>query len=339
MADIKNWSSLGQLDEEWNETVKAAGGSPDLGAFPNIQAMRDFLENAKKAMAQAMAPPVFTDVKEQDHQVKMRDGHEITVRTYHPQNVPAPGPLGVMYHGGGWCIGDLTGEDLLCKLMASKLGMTVVNIDYRLGPEWKFPTAHNDCWDATKWAAANATALGADPSKGFTIGGTSAGGNITATMSHLARDENLSPPVTGCHLMIPAVCDNSAYPEQFKKDLLSRDQLRNAPILSHGAMELFLNNYIEPKDRSDPLFSPLVWKTGHKGLPPQYFQICGADPLRDEALVYERLLREDEGTETKVDMYPGQPHGYWSIFPTMKASKRFVEDSVKGVQWLLEQKN
>lgn len=153
MADIKNWSSLGQLDEEWNETVKAAGGSPDLGAFPNIQAMRDFLENAKKAMAQAMAPPVFTDVKEQDHQVKMRDGHEITVRTYHPQNKPAPGPLGVMYHGGGWCIGDLTGEDLLCKLMASKLGMTVVNIDYRLGPEWKFPTAHNDCWDATKWVS------------------------------------------------------------------------------------------------------------------------------------------------------------------------------------------
>ena len=139
--------------------------------------------------------------------------------------------------------------------------------------------------------------------------------------------------------MIPAVCDNSAYPEQFKKDLLSRDQLHDAPILSHGAMELFLNNYIEPKDRSDPLFSPLIWKTGHKRLPPQYFQICGADPLRDEALVYERLLREDEGTKTKVDMYPGQPHGYWSIFPTMKASKRFVEDSVKGVQWLLEQKN
>ena len=78
MADIKNWSSLGQLDEEWNETVKAAGGSPDLGAFPNIQAMRDFLENAKKAMAQAMAPPVFTDVKEQDHQVKMRDGQNIS---------------------------------------------------------------------------------------------------------------------------------------------------------------------------------------------------------------------------------------------------------------------
>ncbi|GIZ42379.1 hypothetical protein CKM354_000565200 [Cercospora kikuchii] len=339
MADIKNWSSLGQLDEEWNETAKAAGGSPDLGMFPSIAAMRGFLEGIKKGKLEALDEGAFTDVKQQDHKVKMRDGHEIVVRTYHPQNASAPGALGLLYHGGGWCIGDLEGEEILCKNMASKLGMTVGNVDYRLGPESKFPTAHNDCWDATKWIAENAIALGADPSKGFIIGGTSAGGNLAAAMSHLARDEGLSPPITGCHLMIPAVCDSSVYPERFKKELLSRAQLHDAPILSHASIELFLNNFVEPKDRSDPLFSPLLWKTGHKNLPPQYFQICGADPLRDEALVYERLLREEEGTKTKVDMYPGQPHGYFSMFPQMKASKKFVEDSVQGVQWLLEQKS
>lgn len=151
MADIKDWSSLGPLDEEWNETAKAAGGSPDLGVFPSIAAMRGFLEDVKRA--KALAEGAFPDVKEQDRKVKMRDGHEIVVRTYHPQNASVPGPLGVLYHGGGWCIGDLTGEEVLCKLMASKLGMTVVNVDYRLGPEWKFPTAHNDCWDATKWVS------------------------------------------------------------------------------------------------------------------------------------------------------------------------------------------
>ena len=140
--------------------------------------------------------------------------------------------------------------------------------------------------------------------------------------------------------MIPALCDNSVYPSHLKKDLKSRDELPNAPILSDAAMKLFLKNFISPEERGDQIFSPLLWKTnnGHKNLPPQYFQICGADPLRDEALVYERGLREDDGVKTKVDIYPGLPHGFWSVFPTMKASKKFVEDSVEGVKWLLEQK-
>jgi acetyl esterase/lipase len=73
-------------------------------------------------------------------------------------------------------------------------------------------------------------------------------------------------------------------------------------------------------------------------LPPSYLQVCGADPLRDEALIYERVLREEEGLATKVDVYPGLPHGFWSVFPTIESSKKFVEESVKGVQWLLEQK-
>ena len=62
------------------------------------------------------------------------------------------------------------------------------------------------------------------------------------------------------------------------------------------------------------------------------------DPLRDEALIYERILREEEGIKTKLDVYPGQPHGFWSLAPRMQASKKFVIDSVKGVEWLLHQK-
>ena len=61
------------------------------------------------------------------------------------------------------------------------------------------------------------------------------------------------------------------------------------------------------------------------------------DPLRDEALIYEKVLREDYGTKTKVDIYPGFPHAFWSFFPTLKASEKVVEDAVKGVQWLLDQ--
>jgi len=149
----------------------------------------------------------------------------------------------------------------------------------------------------------------------------------------------LSPPLTGSHLKIPSVCVNAELPEKYRKDAHSWEQNKNAAILSRKACDLFFDNYVpEQPDRGNEQFSPLIFETGHAGLPPSYFQICGADPLRDEALIYERVLREEEGIKTKVDVYPGLPHGFWSVFSTIPSSKQFVEDSVKGVQWLLEQK-
>ena len=61
------------------------------------------------------------------------------------------------------------------------------------------------------------------------------------------------------------------------------------------------------------------------------------DPLRDEALIYEQILREENGIKTLVDLYPGLPHGFWSWFPEAKFSKKLQEDNIKGVKWLLEQ--
>lgn len=298
--------------------------------------MRDWISEAKKAMTASMAPG-DNGVKKIDHQVKMRDGETITCRV-HEHEKSKGGPLAVIFHGGGWCIGGLENEELLCDRLASELGMVVVNVDYRLAPEHKYPTAAHDCYDALKWAAANHSNLGADPSKGFVVGGTSAGGNLTAVTTLLARDDKLSPPLTGSLLMIPAVCYHAAMPDKFQKDFYSWDQNKNAAILSEKACELFIDNYVpEHKDRKNELFSPLLWKAGHDNLPPQVFQICGMDPLRDEALIYERLLREEKGTKTKVLMYPGLPHGFWSIVPTLEASKKFVDDSVASVQWLLQQ--
>ena len=58
--------------------------------------------------------------------------------------------------------------------------------------------------------------------------------------------------------------------------------------------------------------------------------------MRDEALIFERLMREEEGIKTKVDVYPGLPHGFHSIVPSLKSSNKFVGDSVEGVRWLLD---
>ena len=149
----------------------------------------------------------------------------------------------------------------------------------------------------------------------------------------------MTPVITGCLLMIPAYIYHKFVPEKYKADYKSWEQNEYAPILSQKAANLFMDNYIpDEEERKNPLYSVLLWETGHHDLPASYFQICGQDPLRDEGLIFERLMREEEGIKTKVDVYPGQPHGFHSVIPTMKASEKFVQDSVNGVRWLLEQK-
>ena len=312
------------------------GQGPDLGVFHDIPALRTWITNAKEAMSAQMGPRI-DGVQETDHQVPMRDGHKITCRVYSPSSPPSAGsPLVVIYHGGGFCIGGLENEELLCRLVTSNFGAVCVNVDYRLAPEHKFPSCAHDCIDATKWAGANAASLGADPSQGFVIGGTSAGGNLTGVVVHALRDEKTTPPITGCHYMIPTFCQPDSLPEKYSADNLAWEQNKDAPILSRQATDLFLNNYIRSEaDKSDPYLSVLLWPTGHAGHPSSTFQICGADPLRDEALIFERLLREDLGVKTKVWMYEGMPHGFWSVMPQLESSKKFVRESVEGVGWLL----
>lgn len=122
----------------------------DIGVFPDIKSLRKLLAATKKDFTAAWGP--ITGVKEEkDQKITVRDGEKITVRTYTPEKTG--GPLYLMIHGGGWCVGNLESEDLLSRLLCGKLGFVVVSVDYRLGPEHKFPTAHNDCWDAAKWVS------------------------------------------------------------------------------------------------------------------------------------------------------------------------------------------
>ena len=251
-----------------------AGQAPDIGLFPDIASLRKWITESKQAMSAEMGGAI-EGVKESDHQIAVRDGSKIAVRVYQPESPPSGGsPLAVIFHGGGFCIGGLENEELLCRLLTSKLGITAVNVDYRLAPEYKWPIGPHDCYDATKWAAENASSLGADPAKGFVVGGTSAGGNLTAVVAHMWRDARDKPAITGLLLMIPALCYHTHMPEKYRSDFKSWEQNKDAPILSVQACNLFVENYIpNPEDRNDPLYSPFL--AGVKGLPPSYFQICG----------------------------------------------------------------
>jgi acetyl esterase/lipase len=216
-----------------------------------------------------------------------------------------------MFHEGGWRMGDLTDEDLNCRMFARDLDAVCVNVDYRLAPEFKFPTGVNDAYDAVKWCARTASptseVLPANPKRGFIVGGASAGGNFAAVMCQIARDERLNPPLTGQYLCVPALLASPAVPEKWKSELRSRTESNLDAVLKLPSNpNAHLDDELQAPSK-DPRYSPLL-HPDLAGLPPAFIQCGGLDPLRDEALLYERLLREEHGTPTRINVYNGFGH-------------------------------
>src|SRR5688500_2626935 len=139
--------------------------------------------------------PASTPTPPEIGEVKDLRAEQIPCRVYRPKGVPASTalPALIFFHGGGWVIGDLETHDVLCRQLTAGAGITVVNVDYRLAPEHKFPAAIDDAWTATKWVAANAAEIGVDGTR-LAVGGDSAGGNLAAVMALMARDAG-GPPI------------------------------------------------------------------------------------------------------------------------------------------------
>ncbi|KAF8583028.1 alpha/beta-hydrolase [Ramaria rubella] len=264
-------------------------------------------------------------------------GASIKVRTYVPESGDDESfPVLVWYHSGGFKLGDLEFDDAFLRLICKTNRVSVVNVDYRLAPEHPFPIPLEDAYDALRWATANASSFSGDVRKGLLVGGPSAGGNLTAVVALRARDDpELKGKLTGQILQIPMICSPPAYPEKWKSELLSMDQNKDAPLLTRDEMTAYYADY-NPPDFTSPDVAPLLAQN-HRGLPPAYFQVCGLDPLRDEALLYEKILRES-GVSTKIECYPGLPHYFWGYIPSLSCSERLREDTLAGVKWLIEKK-
>lgn len=260
--------------------------------------------------------PIPNEVRETEQRIPVRDGTYVPVRTYVPVSnsalPPEKRPVIVMFHEGGWSMGDLSDEDQNCRLFARDLGALCVNVDYRLAPEDRFPQGVEDCWDVVRYVARFAKPesemLPADPRNGFLVGGASAGGNLAAVMAQLSVDEKLNPPITGQYLCCAALLAAEAVPEKWKPNYLSRAQSVSDPVLKMDP-ENSLREVLG-YDPHSTLFSPLL-RPDLRGLPPAYFQVAGLDPLRDEEEIYERFL-DEAGVPTSLDVYEGYGHMFWT---------------------------
>jgi len=329
MADYSNpetVAALSKIDPELDAVLKAHPfPSPDWGNLPKMREMRAAMEASRGATEE--------EAKLQHAiNIKMRDGYESEVIVHRSENPPEKSPLIVLLFGGGFVVGSNIQLGPYARGLAKIYGATVVTLSYRLAPEHKFPTAPHDVWDSVTWLAKNAGSFGADPSVGFILGGVSAGGNLTAVTAQRYHDEKLSPPLTGLWVCIPVLLNEHTVPDKYKHLWLSHEQNAKAPVFNSDAIQRVEEYYAA--DVHSPEWSPFNLKHAHTGLPPSYFQVCGMDPLRDDGLIYEAVLRE-HGVKTKLDVYPGVPHGHFSFLPNLKSSRTAVADTVKGFGWLL----
>jgi acetyl esterase len=228
----------------------------------------------------------------------------ISARLFVPGNLPAgaPAPLLVYFHGGGWVIGDLDTHDDVCRFLAAGSGAAVLSIDYRLAPEHPFPAPLEDAWAGFAWALANAGELGIDPAR-IAVGGDSAGGNLAAVVSLLARAGGGTMPAM--QLLIYPPTDSAA-------DLPSRNLFCEGFLLTKGDMDAFESAYLPPgTDATDPRVSILL-APDLRDLPPAYVATAGFDPLRDEAEAYALRMRE-AGVRVALRRHPGLIHSFVSL--------------------------
>jgi len=233
--------------------------------------------------------------------------------------------------------------------------MIIVNVDYRLAPEFPFPTQVWDSWAALKWVFANASMLGIDPSR-VSVGGLSAGAHLSAVLALLARDEPSIPPLKLQLLVVPALdcrwtpiegsCDPNVVPYE------TYITCEYAPCLPLNRMRWFSNLWLgtdpgkdnpqivslclyylaeERKRKTNMWIASPVVAESHANLARASIHCAEFDVLRSEAQVYhEKLLRA--GTESAIKIYKGvaHPFGHWD--GELEIAKEYVKDTLDALR-------
>jgi acetyl esterase/lipase len=257
-------------------------------------------------------------VDTRDVSIPADDGATFGARLYRPHAAgSAVLPLLVYFHGGGWVIGDVAGYDHLARFIALEGGIAVLSVDYRLGPEHRFPRAHEDAFAALGWAQRSATELGVDPSK-IAVGGDSAGGNLSAALSAFAADRGLARPVYQL-LIYPGLDGTARFPSRRQYD-------GNLP-LTPAAIGWFLDHYLRsPADAASPYMVPLDAPFPER-LPPTYVLAAQFDPLVDEGYAYAERLRA-AGVPVVYDLRATLPHAFVNMIGAVPEARRAVRKAV-----------
>lgn len=246
---------------------------------------------------------------------------EVPVRIYVPQTGRSPHPVLIYYHGGGWTVGDLETHDALARKLAQEAECIVVAVDYRMGPENRFPAAMEDALATFLWVAEHAGEFGGDPSR-IAVGGDSAGGNLAAVVAQQTLSAGKRSP--DFQLLIYPVTDLGAEAESY-------ETFADGFYLTRSLMRWFAGNYIEyPAQRLDPRASPLRAES-FGGLAPAFVVTAGFDPLRDEGKAYAEQLLE-AGVDVEYRNYDSLLHGFISMTGVVREARHAFDEVVAALR-------
>jgi len=231
---------------------------------------------------------------------------DIRLRLYWP-NRAVPVPAIVYFHGGGHVIGSLDTHDLIARNLCAGAEALVASVDYRMGPEHRFPAAVEDSFAALEWVQTNAESLGADPDR-VGVHGDSAGANLAAVVALLARDAG-GPKLRLQSLVYP-VADYNLAGDSYQK------YARGCGLLTKAAMVWFRDHYLrQPADADDWRASPIK-VASFAGVAPAIVVTAECDVLHDEGQRYAEALQR-AGVPVEHKDYPGMIHGFFGMVPAV----------------------
>ena len=242
-------------------------------------------------------------------------GGPLPVRVHRPAG-GGPLPTLLYFFGGGWTLGSVDTADGICRRLANATPCQTVTVGYRLAPEHRFPAAVDDCHAALRWLAGHADEFGLDPDR-LAVGGDSAGGNLAAAVTLLARADG-GPRLAGQLLVYPNTDQRPGSAPADDEDPL---------LFNRHSVAWYRRHYlVDPADAAHPLASPLLAED-LSGLPPALVITAEHDPLRDEGERYAARLRE-AGVPTEATRYDGMIHGFFAMPGVFDAGRRAQEQAV-----------
>ena len=293
------------LDARLRLLLSASGLRPELDSLTPAQARLQYDE-----LFALMDVPREAVGKSEDLSFS-GNGGDVTVRVYWPEgHTDALRPGVLFFHGGGHVIGSVASYDQLCRFLCNRLGAVFASVDYRCGPEYKFPTAAEDAIAAWQWFRAQAPSLGADPTR-LGVMGDSAGGNLAAVVCQQALARTLPLPAAQC-LIYPQV-DGRMIDE-------SVSRYAEHLGLTRSLIHWFRDHYYRTlQDAQNPLASPLLAASVEHL--PAALVVTARDPLREQGLAYAQRLRH-AGVEVSELDFDHLIHGFIGMGGVLPEARR-----------------
>ena len=244
----------------------------------------------------------------------------VRARVYTPKNGTAPFPVIVYYHGGGWVIATNDTYAASAQAMCEQVGAVLVSVEYRKGPEHKFPTAHDDAFAAYQYVLKNAASMKGDPNR-VAVMGESAGGGLACAVSMMARDRKVALPKYQV-LVYPIAGYDMTTP--------SYQKYTDTAPLNAPAMAWFFKNYLRsPADGKDPRVNLVA--ANLKGLEPTTVISAEYDPLMSEGKTLADNLQK-AGVKVDYKLYDGTTHEFFgmaAVVPQAKEAEQFAAANLK----------